>query len=100
MNNDDGKALARSRELTDEWTRQAEAAIRETDIAALQKLLKNACEHNAKLSQAFDGLIGLFSAKGEPRVPHTESESAIAAMRDVSLAALALSQSVAQTRSI
>lgn len=95
---DEGKAVAHSKELTSKWTRQAEEAIRETDVAALQKLVKEACTHNEQMSQAFDGLIALFADKGQPRVRSAESESAIAAMRDVSLAALALAQSVA-TRS-
>lgn len=89
----------RSAQLARDWTEQATKAIEATDTAALRSILDEALKHNAQLALVLDGLAGLYQGKGDiPRYAGRESESAIAAMRDVALAAVELSKSVIQTR--
>ena len=83
----------RSEIATKEWTDQAEQALQQADVAKLRKLVADACKHNLDLSKAFDGMLMVYadSGKAERRaLSVNESESAIAAMRDVALAAIEL----------
>ena len=87
---DVSKISTRSAVLVAKWTEQAEKAVKTADVASLRATLNEACQHNEKLSSAFDGLIQVYPQAGASRA---ESESAVAAMRDVALAAIELARS-------
>lgn len=100
MNNPESKIVTTSKGLANRWTEQAEEALKATDIASLRALVAEACEHNQKLAEGFDTLISLYASKGDmPLSKGAETESAVAAMRDVALAAMELSKAVVQAQS-
>lgn len=90
----------KSAQLAKQWTEQAAEAIQNTDTAALRSILDEALKHNAQLATVLDGLTSLWQSKDAiPRYAGQQSENAIAAMRDVALAAVELSKAVIENRS-
>lgn len=86
----DNKIVQRSEAITEKWSRQAEEAVAAADLSALRELVREAGGINKKYAQAFDGIVSVFTPNREIRSP--ESESAIAAMRDVAIAAIELAK--------
>jgi hypothetical protein len=89
----DNKIEQRSKDLTDKWNQQAEEALAAADLSAMRQLVQEAAEVNKKYAQAFNGMIQVFKPSLD-RSP--ESESAIAAMREVALAAIDLAKHFTQ----
>jgi hypothetical protein len=69
-----------------------------SDVAALRALVREAGEINKKYAQAFTGMIAVLTPSREAHSP--ESESAIAAMREVALAAIDLAKGYASSRPV
>ena len=81
----------RANELNEKWTEQAEQAVQAADVAKLRHLVDEACKNNKNLAKAFDGMILVYAGCDKERTARVaESDSAIAAMRDVALAAIEL----------
>jgi hypothetical protein len=93
---DDNKLEQRSNDIISKWNEQAEEAVAAADVAGLRKLVREAGEINKKYAQAFNGMISVLTPSRESRSP--ESESAIAAMREVALAAIDLAKAYASDR--
>jgi len=77
---------------------EAKTLLEKADAAGLHALVISTEQTNAKLREVLDTLMAVYVDKPTAALHQQQNPDVIAAMRDVSLAALALAQGIAEGR--